>query len=42
MLCKEGTGLSDVVQCKPAGSSDFCNVVFESELVIKNLPKISD
>ncbi len=30
MLCKEGPDLSDVVQCKPARLSNFCNVVFES------------
>ncbi len=42
MRCKEGPDLSDVVQCKPAGSSSFCNLVFESELVIENYPKISD
>ncbi len=39
MLCKEGP---DIVQSKPAGSSRFCNVVSESELVIENDPKISD
>ncbi len=27
MLYKEGPDLSDVVQCKPARSSRFCNVV---------------
>ncbi len=42
MLCKEGPDLSDVVQCKPARSSSFCNVVFESQLVIENYSKISD
>ncbi len=42
MQCNEGPDLSDVVQCKPARSSSFCNGVFESELVIGNYPKISD
>ncbi len=40
MLCTEWPNLSDVVQCKPAGLSSFCNVVFESELVMENYPKI--
>ncbi len=34
--------LSDVVQCKPARSSSFCNVVFECQLVIENYTKITD
>ncbi len=42
MLFKEGPDLSDVVQCKPARSSSFCNVVFESQLVIENYTKISE
>ncbi len=42
MLCKEGIDLSDFVQCKPARSSSFFNVVFESRLVIGNYTKISD
>ncbi len=42
MLRKEGPDLSDVVQYKRAGSSSFCNVVFENELVIEKYPKISD
>ncbi len=25
MLCQKGPDLSDVVQCKPARSSSFCN-----------------
>ncbi len=41
MLCKEGPDLSDVVQCKPARSSSFCYVVFESQLVIEGYNKIS-
>ncbi len=39
MLCKEGPDLSDVVQCKTARTSSFCNVIFESQLVIKNYTK---
>ncbi len=31
--------LSDVVQCKHARLSSFCNVVFESELIMKKLPQ---
>ncbi len=42
MLCKAGPDLSDVVEYKPARSSSFCNVVFESQLVIENYTKISD
>ncbi len=42
MRCKEGPDLSDVVKCKPARSSSFCNVVFESQLVIEDYTKISD
>ncbi len=40
--CCVRPGLSDVVQCKPARSSSFCNVVFECQLVIENYTKISD
>ncbi len=36
MLSKEGPYLSDVVQCKLARSNSFCNVIFESQLVIEN------
>ncbi len=42
MLCKEGPDLSDIVQCKPARSSSFLNVVIESQLVIEDYTKISD
>ncbi len=39
MLCQKGPDLSDVVQCKPARSSSFCNVLFESQLVIEIIPR---
>ncbi len=42
MLCKEGPDRSNVVQCKPARLSSFCNVAFESQLVFGNFTKISD
>ncbi len=39
MLCKEGPDLSDVVQCKPARSSSFCNVVLKVSWSSKITPR---
>ncbi len=39
MLCREGPDLSDVVQCKPARSSSFCNVFFKVSWSSKNTPR---
>ncbi len=38
----ERADLSDVVKYKSARSSILCNVVFESQLIIKDYTKISD
>ncbi len=39
VLCKEGPDLSDVVQCKPARSSSFCNVVLKVSWSSKITPR---
>ncbi len=36
MLCQKGPDLSEVVKCKPARSSNFCYVLFEDQLIIKD------